>query len=473
MMNNGATSDVPPAGGLWSVAAVASLILALLAAAPASAETLSGALAKAYQVNPELNAERAGLRAADENVARAKSGYRPAVSAAADYSRSRSRYDNRLGWGITKQAMNPRGYGLQVNLDVFSGFRTKNAVSQAETQVEGGRETLRNAEGDILFLAAQAYMNVLRDTAILRLQRNNVELLAEQLRQTKDRLSVGDVTVTDYSQAEARHAQAMSGASSAEADLRSSVAVYRQIIGSEPKKLNAGKPLTKLIPKTLNKAIALGLRQHPAILAAHHDAEAAALQVKIVEGEFYPTISLSGEVSHRYDTDLHNDEEVSAAVSARLTVPIYQRGDVSARTRQSKEALGQAHLRADATNDRVRAEIVSAWGMYESTRARITAMQAAVKANEAALAGVREEARVGQRTTLDILNAQQELLNMRVELIVAQRDHVIASYAVARAVGALNARALKLNTEYYDPADHFDQVKNLWVGTSIPVAGKQ
>ncbi len=452
--------------GLLLGAATASLLFMFQAGA--LAETLEGALAKAYASNPTLNAQRAGVRSTDENVARAKSGYRPTIGASADIGRIYSESELPGVAGDTSRSLNSRGIGLQVNQNIFNGFQTTNSVRQAESQVFGAREALRNDEQNILFNAAQAYMNVLRDTAILNLQRNNVEVLAEQLRQTQDRFNVGEVTRTDVAQAEARLAGARSQESAAEANLRLSIAVYRQVIGVQPQKLSPGRPFEKGIPKSLDAALAFGLREHPAIISALHSVDAAELQVKVVEGEFYPNLGVTGGVSQRYSTSVPGDERFSASVVATLSVPIYQAGDVSARTRQSKEQAGQARLQADSIRDQVRAAIISAWGQWEAAKAQIAAALAQVQANEVALNGVREEARVGQRTTLDVLNAQQELLNSRVNLITAQRDRVVASYAVVQAMGKLTARSMRLKVELYDPQVHFEQVKDLWWGTTTP-----
>ena len=435
----------------------------------ASAETLEGALAKAYESNPALNAQRAGVRSTDENVARAKSGYRPRIGASADIGRIYTDYDSHsAAGGRTDRYLSSRGAGVQINQTLFDGFRTGNSVRQAESQVLGARESLRNNEQNTLFDAAQSYMNVLRDTAILNLQRNNVEVLMEQLRQTQDRFNVGEVTRTDVAQAEARLAGSRSQESAAEANLRLSIAVYRQVVGVQPQKLSPGKALERVIPRSLDAALSIGLREHPAVVSAFHSVDAAELQVKVVEGEFLPNLGVSGGVSQRYASTLPGDERLSASVVATLNVPIYQAGDVSARTRQSKELVGQARLQADSIRDQVRAAVVSAWGQWEAAKAQIAAAQSQVQANEVALNGVREEARVGQRTTLDVLNAQQELLNSRVNLITAQRDRVVASYAVVQAMGKLTAQSLNLKVRAYDPQIHFDQVKDLWWGTTIP-----
>ncbi|MDJ1157021.1 TolC family outer membrane protein [Chelatococcus sp. SYSU_G07232] len=433
----------------------------------ALAETLESALVKAYGGNPTLNAQRALLRATDENVPRAKSGYRPRVSATGDVGASTVTSRGTPG-GTGSEDFLPRGAGVTLNQNIFDGFRTSNSVRAAESQVFGQREVLRNNEQNTLLDGVTAYMNVLRDTATLNLQRNNVEVLQEQLRQTQDRFNVGEVTRTDVAQAEARLAGARSQESLAQANLKSSLARYRQVIGVEPKQLAPGRSIEKALPKTLPAAIEVSQAEHPAIHAALHGVDAAEIQVKVVEGELYPSLGLQASAAQRYDVQTPGDERTSASIVAQLTIPIYEGGEVYARTRQAKETAGQRRLEVDVTRDQVRAAVVSAWGALEAAKAQITAAQAQVEANEIALNGVREEAKVGQRTTLDVLNAQQELLNSRVSLISAQRDRVVNSYQLLAAVGRLSARTLALKVEEYDSKRHFEQVKDKWFGLQTP-----
>jgi outer membrane protein len=450
------------------------LALIGFAASPSglSAETIASALSRAYNGNPTLNSQRASVRATDENMPRAKSGYRPRVSATADagidYTRSVFPGQGGARDNVSESTTYPRGVGLQLDQNIFNGRRTSNSVRQAESQSIGARENLRNTEQNVLFDGATAYMNVLRDTAILNLQRNNVEVLEEQLRQTRDRFNVGEVTRTDVAQAEARLAGARSQVSLAEANLRTSIARFRQVIGVEPRELAPGQPIDRLVPRTIEAALALAQDQHPAIHAALHGVDAAELQVKITEGELFPTVGLRGALSQRYDSQVRGDELFNATVVGSISIPIYEGGEVYARTRQAKETVGQRRIEADSVRDQVRAAVFSAWGQLESAKAQIIASQAQVAAAEVALNGVREEARVGQRTTLDVLNSQQELLNARVNLITAQRDRVVASYAVVQATGQLSARALALRVQIYSAKQHFDQVKDLAIGARTP-----
>jgi outer membrane protein len=443
-------------------------IVVLTGIQAASAETLESALTRAYSNNPRLNAQRANTRAVDENVAQAKSGYRPRVNANADAGIQYT--ETRTDAGTVESTTHPRGFGLTVDQNLFDGFRTRNRVRAAESNVLSSRETLRDVEQDTLFNTATVYMNVLRDTAILNLQRNNVEVLQEQLRQTQDRFNVGEVTRTDVAQAEAAVARAQSQTSVAEATLRASIGQYRQIVGVEPRALAPGRPLDNLVPRSVDAALRLAVEEHPTIKAALHALDVAETQVRVAEGQLYPTLGVRGSTNQRFDVSSASSgaSQFSASVVAQLSVPIYEGGEVYALTRQAKETAGQRRLEADAARDEVRAVVIASWGDYEAARSQILASQAEVEAAETALAGVREEARVGQRTTLDVLNAQQLLLEARNRLIAAQRDRVVASYGVVRSVGRLNSRYLGLKVQHYSPKLHFDQVKDLWGGLTTP-----
>ena len=441
-------------------------VLALVVASPAGAETLESALSRAYAANPALNSGRAGVRAIDETVAQAKSGYRPTVSLDADIGLSRTQGQVQ-GFGINN-VTRPGGAGLTVNQTLFNGFRTDNQTRQAESDVLRVRESLRSTEMTTLYNAAQAYMFVLSDTANLELRRNNVEVLEEQLRQTRDRFNVGEVTRTDVAQAEARLAGARSDVSGAEATLRASVGTYRRFIGVEPRQLSPGRPLDRYVPASLEASIDIGLKEHPQILSALHLVDVAEAQVKVLEGALYPTAGLQGAVQQRYDSQFPGDNALSASIVGRLSIPLYEGGQTYSQIRQAKETVGQRRLDAEDIRDQIRSAIVTAWGRLEAAKAQVTASQAQVQANEVALNGVREEARVGQRTTLDVLNAQQELLNARTNLILAQRDRVIFSYGVVQAVGRLTVRFTALPVAVYSPREHFDQVKDLWYGVRTP-----
>jgi outer membrane protein len=437
------------------------------------ADTLEGALVLAYQNNPALNSQRASVRATDEGVPQALSGYRPKLTLSGSVG---SQYwDTTTKSSTTNQTytqlsgnLTPNTYGATMTQTLYNGFQTSNRTRQAESTVQAARETLRTAEQTVLLNAVTAYMNLLRDGAILDLQRRNVEVLQEQLRQTRDRFNVGEVTRTDVAQSESRLASGRSQVLSAEATYKASVATYRQVIGVEPGKLAAGSPVDRFSPTTLPQAVSVATATHPAVATAQYNVDAALLAVKVAEGALYPTLALQGNVQQSNETTVLQTKTFTASAIAQLSVPVYQGGAEYSLIRQAKETLGQRRLDLDTTRDQARQTVVQSWGQLEAAKANIEATQAQVQASEIALNGVREEARVGQRTTLDVLNAQQELVNARVALVSAQRDRVVASFTLLAAVGRLSPQVLALRVPVYDSNVHYQQVRDTWVGVRTP-----
>ena len=430
---------------------------------------MAGALAKAYLNNPDINQQRAGVRASDENVPKANAGFLPSINGQASYGFSDTQFSG-PGQSGTLIA-HPRGFGVTATENLWNGNRTINGVRQAESSVLASREQLRNTEQNILLNAVTFYMNVLRDSAILSLNRANVDVLKEQLRNTQDRFNVGEVTKTDVAQAQASLAGAEAQALSAQSTLQSSIASYRQTVGDQPKSLAPVKPLERLLPRSLQEAIAIGLVEHPAIVAALHGVDSAELNVKIVEGALLPTLSAQLQVADQWDSAAVAtipNHVINATATAQLTIPIYQGGSEYASTRQAKEQLTQQELQVAQQRDAVRAAVTSAWWLFSVSPAVIRSSKAQVDAASVALAGVREEAKVGQRTTLDVLNAQQALLNARVQLVSAEHDQVVASYALLSAIGRLSTANLGVVVAQYDPRVHFDQVKDKWFGLRTP-----
>lgn len=444
--------------------------------AVAHADTLESALVQAYQNNPTLNAQRAAVRATDENVPQALSGYRPRISITASggeqslssttkvTSTNPSTYQTQSGYN------SPVSAGVTASQTLFNGFQTANRTRQAESQVQAARETLRSTEQSVLLNAVTAYMNLLRDTAIFDLQKRNVEVLQEQLRQVRDRFNVGEVTRTDVAQSESRLASGRSQVLTAESNFKTSGAVYRQIIGSNPGRLSAGTPVDRFSPPNLSGAVGAASANHPSVTTAQYNIDIAQLQVKVAEGALYPTLSVQGNFTKNYlaSGNLNTMESYNASVLGQLSVPIYQGGAEYSLIRQAKETLGQRRTDADTAREQVRQIVVQAWGQLDAAKANIEATQAQVQATEIALNGVREEARVGQRTTLDVLNAQQELVNARVALVSAQRDRVVASYTLLAGVGRLAPQVLGLRVPVYDAAVHYEQVRDSWAGVRTP-----
>ena len=455
-------------GSLRSSLLAGIAVLAMLMPMAAQAETIGGALAKAYLSNPDINQQRAAVRVSDENVPRANAGFLPSVTASANAGLQRTYLEDAPQTGGTNSR--PRGYQVSVTQPIYNGDRNGNSVRQAESGVLGAREQLRNTEQNVLLSALTYYMDVLRDAAILDLQRSNVDVLQEQLRQTKDRFNVGEVTRTDVAQAEAARAGAQAQALSAQSNLQSAMAHYRQAVGDEPKSLSPVSPVTRPLPRSLQEAVAISQTEHPAIVASLHGVDAAELAIKINEGALYPTVGLSGSVTKSFDPAqaAPGARALTGYVGAQISLPVYDGGLSYANIRQAKEQLGQQELSTDLQRDKVRAAVVAAWGLNQNSQGIVRAAKAQVEAAEVALAGVREEAKVGQRTTLDVLNAQQTLLSARVQLVTAQHDQVVNSYNLLSAVGRLSVKTLGVAVAKYDPRTHFDQVKSKWFGVRTP-----
>jgi outer membrane protein len=327
---------------------------------------------------------------------------------------------------------------------------------------------LRLTEQQVLLDAATAYMNLIRDQAILDLNRRNVEVLTEQLKQTRDRFNVGEVTRTDVAQAESRLAAGRSQLLQAQSNYITSQANYRRVIGVDPGRLSPGTPVDRLSPATLARAITQGETESPSVLAAMYGVDVAELAVKINEATLYPNLGLTATYAQNYQTIPQELRTTNVSILGQLTVPLYQGGAEYSAIRQSKETLGQQRLNVDVNRDEARATVVQSWGQLDAAKAQIEATTAQVNAAEIALNGVREEARVGQRTTLDVLNAQQELVNARVALVTAQHDRVVSSYTLLAAVGRLSMQRLGLNVMIYDPQVHYQQVRDAWIGVRTP-----
>jgi outer membrane protein len=441
--------------------------------------TLEQALVQAYQNNPQINAQRALVRATDENVPQALSGYRPRISGSYNYGVQWTETNTETqipvvgGGTVGNRNRNvsrtyPATVGAQLQQNIFNGFQTANRTRQAESQVFAARETLRVIEQTVLLDAATVYMNVLRDTAVLELQRRNVEVIQEQLRQTRDRFNVGEVTRTDVAQAESRVAAAQSQFLSAQANLTTSRAAFRRVIGVDPGRLGNGTPVDRFVPRSLDLAVAQGQSENPSVTAAEYGVDVAQLQVRVNEGSLYPVVTVTGQVQQSWGQTETILDNMNASVVGQITVPIYQGGQEYALIRQAKETVGQRRLELAQNRDQARANVVQSWGQLDAAKAQIDATRSQVTAAEIALNGVREEARVGQRTTLDVLNATQELLNARVALVTAQRDRVVASYTLLSAVGRLSVPVLGLQVPLYDPMIHYQQVRDAWTGIRTP-----
>lgn len=450
------------------------------------AETLETALARAYESNPQLNAERASVRQADETVNQALSGYRPSLSATAtlgtQYTDTTVVVPQPSQGGVapgggaagTNETANfrgqttPRGGGLNLSQTLFDGQQTANRTRAAESQVSAARESMRAVEQSVLLLAATAYMDFLRDSATVQVQESNVRVLNKTLADGRGRQAAGDITQTQVWQIEAQLASGEASLQEARAALMASTANYRRIIGVEPANLAPGSPVDRLLPPKLDMAIDQGVVRNPMVTASMFGVDVALLQVKIAEGGLLPNLALQGNVQGYEQQNILTPKLFSGTVAFGLTVPLYQGGKEYSAIRQKKDAATQQRFSLDQVRDQVRANVIQYWGQLDAARLRTEAAQRQVKAAESALNGVRGEARVGQATTLDVLNAQQSLVNARVSLVSAQHDRVVTSYNLLAAVGSLSASTLGLPVNVYDPSLHYHQVRDSWLGLRTP-----
>jgi outer membrane protein len=441
----------------------------ILAAGPAYAENLPEALVRTYQGNPQLNAERARLRGTDEGVPQALAGYRPQIIASLSAGLQAVRVllpDN------TVQTATLRSWtiGLTVSQTLFNGFKTANTVRQSESQVRSGREALRNVGQGVLLDAVTAYTNVLANQSLVEAQRTNVTFLRETLGTTRKRLEGGDVTPTDVAQAEARLSRGLADLNAAEVNLAISQATYAQVTGAPPGRLVQPDSIDRLLPRAREDALAIAKKDHPAILAAMYDIDVAQYGTKIAESSLWPNLSVQGNVQRSRDTDttLGTVAQDQASIIGQMNVPIYDGGLAASQIRQSKELAMQSRIVLEQIRGQSQTAVVAAWVTHEGSKIALAASEAEVRAATIALAGVQREAQAGQRTTLDVLNSQQDLTSARARLIGAQRDRVIAAYTLLSAIGRLDVKALGLKTPDYAPEVHYQQVRDAWGGLRTP-----
>ena len=455
--------------GSRSPSALVALAVSLTMVISAAAENLPQAMVRSYQTNPQLNAECARQRGTDENLPQALTGYRPQIVASLGAGLQAVRNllpDN----AVQTATLRPWTIGVTVSQTLFNGFKTANSVRVAEFQVLSGREALRNVGQGVLLDAVTAYMNVLANKALYEAQRTNLQVLKEIQATTKKRLDAGDVTPTDTAQAEARVSRGLADLNAAEVALAISKELYTQVIGIAPLELVPASPVDRLAPMTQIAAIETTNHEHPAILGASYDVDVAQTSIKLAESSLLPQVSVQASASRSVQTDssLTTTATDQASILGQVNVPIYDGGMAASQTRQAKEVASQSRLVLEQVRNQSRTAVVSAWVSNEGTKVALAAAESEVRAADVALQGVRREAQGGQRTTIDVLNAQQDLTNARSRQIIAQRDRVIASYTLLSAVGRLDVRTLGLNTPDYLPEVHYHQVRDAWHGLRGP-----
>ncbi|MBT5941617.1 MAG: TolC family outer membrane protein [Rhodospirillaceae bacterium] len=442
---------------------VGGAIAGIFASGVAHSQTLSDALAAAYMNNPELLAARAALRSEDEAVPQALANWRPNVSLSSGIDRTHTHLNTRTA--NRDQMRSPRDASVSVSQSLFRGLRTIAGVNKAELDVKSARATLLAKEQDVLLSATTAYMAVVRDQAVLDLNIKNEQVLQRQLEATQDRFRVGEITRTDVSQAEARVAGAAADRIQSEGNLNNSRANYLNVIGEVPGKLLAPTTLGTL-PAGLDAATKAAMADHPDVVGLSYDEKAARENIKSVRGELLPTLSLAGSFARAWESSTNDSQLTTGKVGVDLTVPLYQKGSVYSRLRAAKQNAGESLLKLEDARRDARETAAKSWETLETAKARIKSFTAQIKAAEIALEGVQREAAVGSRTVLDVLDAEQELLDAKVNLVSANRDQVVASFQLQEAVGRLTAKNLGLQVKIYDPTTHYKEIRSKWFGSN-------
>lgn len=420
---------------------------------PASAQTLGEAFATAYSTNPNLIAARAGVRAVDESVPIARSGMLPDVSATASVGVTRTTVNGPVPGSSTE----PRSIGVNASQVLFDGGRTFNSIDSAVSDVDAARARLSDTEQSVLLQVVTAYMNVIRDQEFVKLGRNNVRLITEQLRAARDRFEVGEVTRTDVSQAEARLAQAQASLAVQEGALARSYQAYGNVVGAPPGDLAPPPPLPPL-PPTLADAVEEALDNNPSLRAERFDEEAARSDIATAQGALLPTVTVTGSVAYSEDQSANLSSGVtSAQIQLNATVPLYQGGAAYAGIRQAQALQSQQMTEIHVAARNVREATENAWTDLQTARIAIRAGRQQVAAAQLAFEGVREEAKLGARTTLDVLDAEQELLGARSDLVSAERDEYVAAFAVLNALGRLTVAGLGVDVAPYDPNENYER----------------
>lgn len=435
-----------------------------LLALPAEAASLYEALAAAYAGNPTLEAARADLRAIDEGVPQVLSEWRPTITG--DVQAGNQWNQQRKPLTLSEET-SPRSAGVTIRQPIFDGFGTVSGTSEAENRVEAGRARLISTEQVVLLDAVTAYMAVVRDTAVLELNRNNEKVLQAQLQATEARFEVGELTRTDVAQAQSRLQGAIAQRIQAEGQLTSSRAIYRQVIGEDP--VDVAMPAdAPPLPANRDEAVALS-QAAPNVQAAQFDERAAKDNIDVQFSDMLPSVAIEGSYEHREEFATRESAAEVGIISGQVTIPLYQAGAPDSRVRQSKQRYMQTRRLTDEALRAAEQEAITAWQGLQTAIAQSQSFEEQVKAAELALEGVRQEQEVGARTILDVLDAEQEALNARVSLVSAQTDRVVAQFRLLAAGGALTAANLALNVDYYDPRQHYEQVRNKFWGTGPSV----
>ncbi|MDD9901677.1 MAG: TolC family outer membrane protein [Alphaproteobacteria bacterium] len=426
---------------------------------------VTDALVASYQTNPGLEAARAALRAVDENYAIAYAGFRPVVTGRGSYTSTRSE-----GSGTLATSSDPKEVSLTATQSLYQGGSTVADVTEAAKTIKAARANLWRTEQAVLLDAVTVYMDVLRDQRIVDLNISNERVLESHLEASRERFRLGDITKTDVSQAESRLASAVAGRIRAAADLKISRARFEEVTGLVPTGQLPLPPTAALeLPETLEAALEAASANNPRVIEAHHNGEAAAAGTRSIKGELLPSVDLSGSVVRTYDNNgvAGNKYVDQTSVALQATVPLYGGGDTYSRIRRARQIEAQRRREVDTALRVVVQDTTDAWETLDAARAALKAQTKQVEAARLAEEGVRVEAQYGSRTTLDLLDAEQEYLTAQVARVISERDIVVASYELLSTVGKLTADDLHLPVDIYDPTKNFQKVSGKWFGTRI------
>lgn len=432
----------------------------------ALASNINEVLSYTYENSSTINAQRTGLKAIDENVAKAKAGYRPSLIGTGSMGRSylKNEYDSGSATPIQEKYQDPTTLSISFIQPVFSGLSTYNTVEATKQQVKSERENLSNTEQSILLDAASVYMDVLRDRAVLQLQINNEKVLKEHLASYKKRFEAGELTRTDVAQSEARLSGATAARIAAQGNLKVSNTNFTDVTGLDPEKVIKDVTASSIdLPKSLKDALTQAQNHNPQIKAIDYAMKAAEKTVSAKKGQLAPVVDVRATASKGQENNLTRRND-AWQLTANMTVPLYQSGAEYADIRQAKHTENQYRILSRKIRSDVEAVTIRAWENYTATKAQIQSIKAQIKASKIALDGVIREARVGSRTVLDVLDAEQEHLDNQVTLVKTHRDEIVAAYALLTAMGKMNPQDLKLNVASYDPTAYYEKVKNKWFG---------
>jgi outer membrane protein len=437
-----------------------------LAVTNAFAETLQQAWALAYENNPALQANRAQLRATDEQVSQALSNWRPSVDATGSIGRTDQQIPSLQPFGTADFAGTTRSYGIQATQPLFRGYRTISETKSAERQVLSERAKLREAEQQLFLDTASAYLGVIRDEAVLNMVRDNESVLEGKLDETKVRHKAGELTTTDIRQAESRLARAHVRRFQVEDSLTQDRSAYIRLVGTTPGTLQAPR-LDPDPEEGLDQVFRLAAMQNPEVIASQFAVEQAKADIDFNKGSLLPEIDLVGNTGRIWgQSSLLPGEQNTSQALVQVTIPLYRTGADYSRTRAAEQVLTQREMELDDALRKVHESAMNAWQALKTAHDALDADATEVEAAASALAGIKEESKVGTRTTLDVLNAEQELLDAKIDEAKSRYDRDMAVLEIQAAIGQLTIEHLNLPVKAYDPRLHYDDVRNQWIGFS-------